>query len=77
MFLRFCAGLINPSIIVWDPPSSMSVPYREKHLRDIDMVERRVLSLEPAKALHELDEWLYDLRQKGEGYGVIDIAQAW
>ena len=69
-FLWSCLE-ITPDVTVWDPPTQMKLPYKKKHQRDLEQIERKVAHLPPEKACEELDHFMWQMRLKGEGLGVI------
>lgn len=72
-FLKLCLKFIPEHVVVWDDATGGNVPYRKKHLRNIGSVEQRISSLPAGQAVEELDKFIWDLRLRGDGFGVLHI----
>lgn len=72
-FLWRCLDITPKSIMVWDDASYMKVPYHIKHRRDLENLERKISGLSLKQTVNELDAFMWSMRLKGDGYGVIRI----
>lgn len=70
-FLWMCLDITPQDIMVWDSVTEMRLPYHQKHRRDLNDLAQKVASFPPRRAVEELDAFMWHMRLKGEGHGVI------
>ncbi len=70
-FLRSCLEVTPKNIFVWDEATQLKLPYHLKHDRDLTRLEQKIQELSPTRAVQELDSFMWNMRLKGDGYGVL------
>lgn len=70
-FLKLCVNFIPDYVVVKDEAAELNVPYHRKHLRDIGRIEGKISGLSALLAVQELDKFMWSMRLKGEGLGVL------
>jgi hypothetical protein len=70
-FLWMCLGITPETVTVWDEATLMNLPYSVKHRRDLEELARKIEKLSPKRAVDELDHFMWSMRLKGDGFGVL------
>jgi hypothetical protein len=70
-FLELCLEFTPTNLVIWDQATLMKLPYHVKHRRDLEEVERKIAQVPAAQALRELDAFMFAMRLKGKGLGVL------
>lgn len=70
-FLWQCLDITPKNITVWDELTQMKLPYHIKHERDLKNLEQKMSGMSAKPAVDELNFFMYNMRLKGDGHGVI------